>query len=269
MQAFLSSWKSYAFSTTSTYLNSWWKASLLTQKSRMKQNQIRNRKIGGGGGGGRVSDTERKEKEEVEVWEHLLSTLGLFIWGGLGCLMWQHTHTHFRLSIKKVSDRWRRSLCVCHMHCCYSWFSPENTTRSTDKYDSPHSPMLQKVTSDKHDLDWPKPLNIVLILWAATATFFAPIHMKIFDNQKKQTKKKDKERKAGHAVKTGPWRLRRSCRSLSQCSGIGSKANAGVHLLVDIFSQERQLSKQLNSHREGEIERDGRESREEGNKRES
>lgn len=176
MKAFLSSWKSYAFSMTSIYSNSSWKARLFTHttKERSKNKSGTGRQGGGGGG---VRESERKEKEEVEVWEHLSCTLGLFIWGaGLGCQMWHHTQTNtldrrvrkvsdksrdcFSLSIKKVSDRWRRGLfvivCVCHMHCCNSWFSPENTTR-TDRDDSPHSPMLHKVTADQHDPEWPKP----------------------------------------------------------------------------------------------------------------
>lgn len=133
MKAFLSSWKSYAFSMTSIYSYSSWKARLFTHttKERSKNKSGTGRQ---GGGGGRVRESERKEKEEVEVWEHLSSTLGLFIWGaGLGCQMWHHTQTNtldrrvrkvsdksrdcFSLSIKKVSDRWRRSLfvivCVC------------------------------------------------------------------------------------------------------------------------------------------------------------
>lgn len=107
--------------------------SFYTYNKGKKQKQIRNRKTRWWWWRSE-RESERKEKEEVEVWEHLSSTLGLFIWGaGLGCQMWHHTQTNtldrrvrkvsdksrdcFSLSIKKVSDRWHRSLfvivCVC------------------------------------------------------------------------------------------------------------------------------------------------------------
>lgn len=149
-QAFLSSWQSYAFATTSTYSNTWWKTSLDTKIKRAKQRETNpeqeGKKVvvvrGRESKRARQRKKKRKEKEEVEVWEHLSSTLGLIIWGAGPALseVTSHTRSHSTgggdewvtrpgaASAGQLKGKWRRGFACKHNAVTDSWFSPEKTT---------------------------------------------------------------------------------------------------------------------------------------------